>query len=98
MTTNEIQHLPDQRRFQITVDGDTAVLDYRLQGTAMLIHHTGVPPALENRGIGSRLAQVALDFAARNHFEVVPHCSFIAAYIRRHPEYRGLLRAGFAAH
>ena len=46
------------RRYEMTVDGHTAIVEYRDEdaGTVRLLH-TEVPSALEGRGIGSRLAK-----------------------------------------
>ena len=61
--------------------------------------HTGVPTALEGRGIGSALAKAGLEYAQAEGLAVVPLCSFIRAYIDRKPEYQPLVRkssGGFA--
>jgi predicted GNAT family acetyltransferase len=53
----------------------------------MLFLHMGVPPALEGRGIGSALVRAGLSYAREQGYHIVPLCSFVAAYLRRHPEY-----------
>ena len=55
--------------------------------------HTGVPFALEGRGIASRLARAALEYARAHELKVVPLCSFVAGYIQKHPEYKDLLES-----
>ncbi len=62
-------------------------------GTAgqIVFTHTGVPPALEGRGIGSALAKTGLEYARANNLEVVPLCSFVRGYIERKPEYQDLV-------
>ncbi len=80
-------HDEEAHRFTVEVEGRQAVLDYRLQGTRMLFLHTGVPPVLEGRGIGSALVRAGLEFALEHNYRIVPLCSFVAAYLRRHPEY-----------
>lgn len=86
-----VRHNPPDGRFEVEKDGHLAVLEYRLQGDRMIITHTGVPPALEGQGIGSRLARAALDHARAQGLKVVALCSFVAAYIQKHPEYQDLL-------
>lgn len=54
--------------------------------------HTEVAEAAEGRGIGGRLAQGALDAVRASGQGVVPLCPFIRAWIRRHPDYRELVR------
>ncbi len=80
-------HDEEAQRFTAEVEGMQAVLDYRLRGDRMLFIHTGVPPALEGRGIGSALVRAGLSYALEKGYHIVPLCSFVAAYLRRHPEY-----------
>jgi predicted GNAT family acetyltransferase len=53
--------------------------------------HTGVEPRFEGRGIGGKLAKYALDTARERDLKVAPWCPFIAAYIRKNPEYADLV-------
>lgn len=91
----EVLDATERSRFEIEVDGHTAVLDYRLEDGTIRLIHTGVPPAIEGRGIGDRLARHALDHARQRGLEVLPECGFIATYIRRHPEYLDLVSDSF---
>ena len=81
-----LEHLPERSRFQATVDGSTCVVDYRLAHGVMTITHTGVPPAVQGRGIAAALVQSVLQHAQAGGFKVSPQCSYVAAYMRRHPE------------
>jgi hypothetical protein len=42
-------------------------------------------------GVGSRLAKGALDDVRRRGLKVVARCPFIAAWLKRHPDYADLL-------
>jgi predicted GNAT family acetyltransferase len=86
-----IQHDPTNRRFVAHVDGVDCLLEYQLAGTVMTITHTEVPPAVGGRGIAGALVQSALETARDMGWQVVPACSYAAAWIKRHPEYAGLL-------
>lgn len=87
-----VAHEPDKHRFVVQQDGETAELTYR-SGTAgqIVFTHTGVPTALEGRGIGGALAKAGLDYARANSLEVVPLCGFVRSYIERKPEYQDLV-------
>jgi predicted GNAT family acetyltransferase len=52
--------------------------------------HTVVDPAYEGRGFGGRLVAFALDDVRRQGLFIVPLCPFVAAYVKRHPEYADL--------
>lgn len=82
-----------RRRYELTVDGHVAHVDYaRTPGTITFIH-TIVPDELGGRGIGSKLARHVLDEARRTGEKVIAQCPFIAAYIGKHPEYRDLVQS-----
>jgi predicted GNAT family acetyltransferase len=78
-----IEHLPQQRRFRLVVDGLPCVADYRIEGGELLLTHTGVPVELRGRGIAARLVQAVVDHARAQGLTLVPVCSYAAAYLRR---------------
>ena len=84
---------PERSRYELTVDGETAVMDYRLAANVMTITHTGVPRALEGRGVGTALVKGALDQIRARNLQIVVLCWFVDGFIDRHPEY-ATLRAG----
>ncbi len=82
------------RRFEIELDGELAgFLAYREQGGVLDLVHTEVDPRFEGRGVGGQLVRGALDDARRAGQKVVPSCSFVAAWLERHPDQRDLLAA-----
>ena len=82
-----------QRRFEMTVDGAVAFVEYAPRaGNTLELIHTEVPDSLSGRGVGSRLAAAVLGEARRRGASVIPTCEFIAGYVARHPEFRDLLR------
>lgn len=81
----------ERRRYEMDVDGGTAFASYRVEGGTILVTHTEVPPGLRGRGLGDRLVKGMLDLARTQGRKVVPICSFVATYVRRHPEYRDLV-------
>jgi predicted GNAT family acetyltransferase len=82
-----VRHNPAQSRYELDTEHGTAVAIYRQQGDRAIFTHTEVPPADEGRGIGSQLVRAALDDARRRGLKIVPACSFVAAFMRCHPEY-----------
>lgn len=81
-----------EHRFEMDADGDIAVAYYRREPGVMTFTHTEVPATLWGRGIGSRLVRGALEAARAEGLKVVPRCSFVSAYIARHPEFSELVR------
>jgi predicted GNAT family acetyltransferase len=86
----DIQHHSDQHRFETIIEGHRCEIDYRLSPGRMHITHTGVPRALEGRGIAAALVHRALTWARSQQLKVDPVCSYVAAYLRRHPEWHDL--------
>jgi uncharacterized protein len=78
-------------RFELDVEGAVALAYYRRSGDVLTIFHTEVPRQLRERGIGSRLVQETLEAARARGLKVTPRCSFVGAYMARHPEYHDLL-------
>ena len=74
-------------RFEARVNGELAVLDYRIAGGTIFLLHVEVPASEQGRGIASSLSQAALEFSRDSGLKVVPRCPFVAAYMRRHPEF-----------
>jgi predicted GNAT family acetyltransferase len=59
-------------------------------------HHTEVFEGNEGRGFGQRLAEGVMDFAREQGIKIHPTCSFLAAYLRKHPEHHDLVDPKFA--
>ncbi|WP_343518203.1 GNAT family N-acetyltransferase [Sphingomonas sp.] len=81
----------DRSRYELKVDGHTAFAAYTIDGNIITFTHTVVPPALEGRGIASRLILHALTDVRERGLRVIAQCPFVAAYIRKHPEWAELL-------
>ena len=82
-----VVHNEEKSRFEMELGSEVAVLEYRRTADSMIFTHTGVPPELEGHGYGGQLARAGLDYAREAGLNIVPHCSFVAHYIARNPEY-----------
>lgn len=91
VTTLAVSHNAEHRRFTAVVDGLACVVDYRRQAQLVTFMHTEVPRALQGRGIAAELVRQALAWAAAEGVQVIPACSYISVYMRRHPQTRSLL-------
>lgn len=92
MTT--VVHDAAGSRFEAEIDGLRSVADYELRRGVMVMHHTYVPAALRGRGVAAALVAAALAHARAEGLQVRPLCSFVASYMRRHPETRDLIASG----
>ncbi|MBU1360760.1 MAG: N-acetyltransferase [Gammaproteobacteria bacterium] len=93
MTDIAIQRITEHNRYEATIDGRLAgQCEYNLLREAIMFTHTEVMPEFEGRGVGSALARHVLDAARAEGLHVIPVCTFIAGWIRKHPEYADLVR------
>jgi predicted GNAT family acetyltransferase len=91
ITGIEVRHNTAARRFEATVNKLLCRCDYKMHGDTMMLVHTEVPPQLEGRGFASMLVRAAFEYARENGLDVLPVCSFVSAWARRHPEVEPLL-------
>ena len=78
-------------RFELRVEGDTALLIYSKTGSLLRLIHTEVPGALRGKGVGSKLVGGVLQLARRDNLSIVPSCPFVIDYLKRHPEYTSIV-------
>ncbi len=88
----DIRNNTAQNRFELKVDGGTALAYYRMAPGVITFVHTEVPQALSGQGVGSRLIRGALEQVRALGLKVVAQCSFVSAYMGKHPEYNDLLQ------
>lgn len=80
-----------EAEFDLTVAGHRAVAAYQREGDTIVFTHTIVPPVIAGQGVATKLIRAALDSARDRGLTVVAQCTFVRAYIDKHPEYRDLL-------
>ena len=87
------ESLADNRFEAVLDDGSVAgFAAYRLDPDGSYrLTHTEVDDAHEGEGIGSTLARGLLDALRERDLRVHPDCPFIAAWMRKHPDYLDLL-------
>jgi len=88
---HDIRHNSDESRFETTVDEQLCVLDYRLDRKVITMTRVLVPPPVEGRCIAGALTRHALDYSREENWRVVPRCPYVAAWIKRHPDYADLV-------
>lgn len=86
---------PDKKRFELTVDGYTAFIDFKQHDNIFNLIHTESPEALAGRGVAIALIEKTLAYLKENDLQVVPLCPLVFAYIKRHPEWKGIVSPGF---
>src|SRR4029077_18315541 len=91
-----VVHRAAKQRFEIDIDGQLSVLEYTFKNHRLFLTHTEVPPALEDQGLGTKLAHAALEYARQNELMVVAVCPFVKEYVGSHPEYQSFVTTSVA--
>lgn len=82
----------DAERYEIRLGGHRVGLaDFYRRGDVVVIPHTETSPEFGGRGLASQLVRYCLDDIRAQGLRVEPACPFVAAYIRKNPEYADLL-------
>jgi predicted GNAT family acetyltransferase len=83
----QVQHNSKGQRFEAQLEGRTAYLTYTFWGNLVFFEHTFVPQEFRGKGVAAALVREGLAEARRQHWKIVPSCSYVAAFIERHPEF-----------
>jgi predicted GNAT family acetyltransferase len=82
---------PLQLRYEAwTGDRLAGFIRYTVDEGVVTLVHTDVDPVFEGQGVGAELVEGALRDLRERGLRVEPLCPFVAAYMRRHPEWNGL--------
>lgn len=93
--TMNISNNEEQQQFEVNENGFKAFLVYRFFKNNIALMHTEVPGNFEGKGVASSLAKYAFEWAKAHNKKVMVYCPFVAAYIKRHPEYNDLIDNSF---
>lgn len=92
---SDIRDDREKRRYELDVDGRTAVVMYNEAGGGLMITETIVPQELEGRGIASRMARHVLTDIRNRGLLVLPTCPFFSAYLKKHPEWADVVHPSY---
>lgn len=86
---------PEKSRFEAHLGGRLAgYAEYQQSDSVITFTHTIVKDGFAGQGVGGRMVRAALDtVAASEGVRVIAQCSFVAAFIDKHPEYQSLVAA-----
>lgn len=70
-------------RYELEVESQIAVADYRLDGSNLIINRVYVPNELRGKGVAAQVMQAVVKDAKQRGLTIVPVCSYAAAYLER---------------
>lgn len=88
------ENLGEKGRYVVRLEDieEPAVLDYRwLRKDLMVAVHTGVPDAMQGRGVGRVLVDRLIADARAGGYRIVPQCPYVRAQYERHPEWADVM-------
>lgn len=83
----DVVEKPGENRFELALEGGTAVVAYRMDGNRLVLIHTEVPDQFAGQGVGSRLAKGVFELIRASGRKAVVRCPFLKAWVAKHPEY-----------
>ena len=81
----------ENNKYEFHVNGFNPKIQYRKTGGKIFLTHTEVPVELQGKGIGNLLIKEVLEDIRQKELKLVSICPFVAAYIKRHPEWSFLV-------
>ena len=92
MESLNITNNEKEQQFEVRLEDELAILQYRSHDGLLFLMHTEVPDNLAGRGIASALAAHAFEYARDHGAKVKVYCPFVVNYLKRHPEYADLVQ------
>lgn len=80
----------EKRRFEAELDNGLAMVEYNIAGKNIIFTHTEVPIGHEGKGIASKMAYEALEYAKNEGLKIQALCPFVKKYVAEHPEYHDI--------
>jgi predicted GNAT family acetyltransferase len=91
MTSSTVIHNTTDSRFELQRGPHLCIADYHVEAGVMHLTHTWVDSSLQGQGIAAALVDAAIRHARDHELRIHPACSYVKAYMQRHPETQDLL-------
>ena len=87
----ELVHNEEACQYEYHIDGYLARVVYKEKNGVLHLTNTFVPKELGGRGIAGALVKDVMDDIEKRTLKMKPGCSYIVAYVEKHPECKKLL-------
>jgi predicted GNAT family acetyltransferase len=91
MKENELIDNKESQEFEMYVDGKMSFIEYQQEGDQVYLVHTEVPEEQSGAGIAAKLVEQTFHYLEGKNLKVVPECSYVQAFIKRHPDWERIL-------
>lgn len=91
--TKQFLHEEDANRYVLRIDDElVAIVDYRINGTAISFTRTYTTPARRGQGFAAEITDFAVtDVESTSSRHIVPMCWYTGEWFEKHPERAALL-------
>ncbi len=77
-------HQPELNRFVVLIDGEEAVLEYRLlPDNGIDFTRTFVPEALRGAGVAEKLVRTGIAWARDQNYDMQASCWYVTRFLKR---------------
>lgn len=77
--------------FELFAEGHRAFIDYKQKDSKVYLIHTEVPAELKGKGVAEAIVDKTFHYLEERNLKVVPLCTYVGVYLKRHPEWNRLL-------
>jgi predicted GNAT family acetyltransferase len=87
----ELKDNKTQHALEMWVEGQRSFIGYELEGDKVYLMHTEVPEEQTGKGIATELVEKAFTYLEEKDLKVVPACSYVRAFLKRHPDWNRIV-------
>lgn len=93
MNYNDIKLInnTEAHNFELFVNEQLSFIDYKMRDNKVYLIHTEVPAELQGKGVAEALVTKAFEYAEQHQLKVVPLCSYVQAFLKRHSEWNKIV-------
>ncbi len=91
MKESTINHSPEKREFEMTIEGKIAKVNYTLKNETLYLIHSEIPYELRGKGLGKILVEKTFEYIQEHQLKAVPVCSYTKKVARENDKWRDIL-------